>query len=263
MRIVLILTFLLVGSYGYAQSVFFPNEGDTEYANILFNEERTFEFRMHSNGISLGYNKGNILKYYLTRFYHFDIGYLRHPKEFRQNLRSQAVLQSLTSTSGYIYGKQNSLLTLRGGIGEIRYFGEKAKRKGVAVGVSYQGGPSLGIVKPYYLDLKRFDEENGVGIVTSSERYGQDDNEELFLDPNSIYSYTGFFKGLGEIKIIAGIQARGAVHFSWGANDKYVKVLETGIMIDFYARKIPLLIIEQNRSLFINLYLSLQFGKRK
>ncbi len=261
MRIRISILFILFSSWGFSQSVVFPNEEDNDYVGILFNEERTFEFRIHSNGLSLGYNKGNILKYYLTRTFHFDVGYLRHPKEFRQNLRSQAVLQSLTSTSGYVYGKQNSLLTVRGGIGEIRYFGEKAKRRGVAVGVSYEGGPSIGIVKPYYLDLKRFDEENGVGIITSSEKYSED-NEKLFLDPNSIYSNSGFFKGLGEIKIIAGLQARGAVHFSWGASDKYVKILETGIMVDFYARKIPLLIIEQNRSLFINLYLSLQFGKR-
>ena len=176
-------------------------------------------------------------------------------------MRSQAVLQSLTSTSGYIFGKQNSLITLRGGIGEIRYFGEKAKRKGVAVGFSYEGGPAIGIVKPYYLDLKRFDEENGVGVITSSERYSPD-NEDLFLDANSIYNYSGFFKGLGEIKIVAGLQAKGAVHFSWGASDKYVKVLESGVMVDFFARKIPILITEQNRSLFVNLYLSLQFGKR-
>ena len=261
MRIGLFTTILLfMGTVAYGQSVFFPDD-EAGSRNILFNEERTFELRLHTNGLSFGYNKGDIVKYYLTKTFHLDVGYLRHPKEFRQNLRSQAVLQSLTSTSGYIFGKQNSLLTIRGGIGQIRYFGEKAKRKGVAVGLSYQGGPSLGILKPYYLDLKRFDEENGSGVRPSSEKYTEE-NESLFLDPNSIYSYSGFFKGLGEIKIIAGVQARGAIHFSWGSNDEYVKVLESGVMIDFYARKIPLLINEQNRSLFVNLYLSLQFGKR-
>lgn len=261
MRIGLILAMFFFLTLGIqSQSVFFSDD-EAGTSNILYNEEQTFEIRLHTNGMSFGYNKGEIIKYYLTRTFHLDIGYLRHPKEFRQNLRSQAVLQSLTSTSGYIFGKQNSLLTIRGGIGQIRYFGEKAKRKGVAVGVSYQGGPNLGILKPYYLDLKRFDEETGSGIRPSSEKYSEE-NASLFLDPNSIYSYSGFFKGLGEIKIIAGLQARGAVHFSWGSNDKYVKVLESGVMVDFYARKIPLLINEQNRSLFVNLYLSLQFGKR-
>lgn len=261
MRIRLAILVLFISyAAAYGQSVFFPDESAGQQ-NILYNEEQTFEFRLHTNGLSFGYNKGTILKYYLTRTFHLDIGYLRHPKEFRQNLRSQAVLQSLTSTSGYIYGKQNSLLTIRGGLGQIRYFGEKAKRKGVAVGLSYEAGPSLGILKPYYLDLKRFDEENGSGVRPSSERYSEE-NASLFLDPNSIYSYSGFFKGLGQIKIIAGVQARGAVHFSWGSNDKYVKILESGVMIDFYARRMPLLINEQNRSLFVNLYLSLQFGKR-
>ena len=261
MRIgVFIALFFLFNLGVQGQSVFFSDD-EAGTRNILYNEEQNFEIRLHTNGMSIGYNKGEIIKYYLTRTFHLDIGYLRHPKEFRQNLRSQAVLQSLTSTSGYIFGKQNSLLTIRGGIGQIRYFGEKAKRKGVAVGVSYQGGPSIGILKPYYLDLKRFDEETGSGIRPSSEKYSEE-NASLFLDPNSIYSYSGFFKGLGEIKFIAGLQARGAVHFSWGSNDKYVKVLESGVMIDFYARKMPLLINEQNRSLFVNLYLSLQFGKR-
>ena len=83
MRISCVIIFLFGFAYlATAQSVSFPKESQTEYNNILFNEEQTFEFRIHSNGMAFGYNKGNILKYYLTRTIHFDIGYLRHPKEF-------------------------------------------------------------------------------------------------------------------------------------------------------------------------------------
>ena len=42
---------------------------------------------------------------------------------------------------------------LRVGMGAKRYFSEKAKRKGIAIGINYQAGVSLGLLKPYYLDF--------------------------------------------------------------------------------------------------------------
>jgi hypothetical protein len=50
----------------------------------------------------------------------------------------------------------------------------------------------------------------------------------------------------------------------WGAFDEMVKALEIGLSVDVFARKAPIFVgDEQNRQVFFNFFLNLQFGKRK
>ena len=98
--------------------------------------------------------------------------------------------------------------------------------------------------------------------------YNNNSNLKESLNINNIYGSSGFSKGLGELKVKPGAHAKAAVHFDWGAFDEFVKALEAGIMIDFYFDNIPIMVESaevqnvENRPLFINLYLNLQFGKR-
>ncbi len=68
--------------------------------------------------------------------------------------------------------------------------------------------------------------------------------------------------------MVPGLNFRAALHFDWGAYDEFVKALEAGIMADFYFKKIPIMVESpsvpnaENRAFFINLYLTLQLGKR-
>ncbi len=261
-KLVSIVCILIFPLAVLAQSGLFPDSRSYAGVGLIYEEEYTLDLHLHTNGLAIGYQKGKITKYYLTKTFNINFGYLRHPKEFRQNLRSQTVLQSLTAATGYTFGKQNNFFVIRAGMGGIRYFGEKAKRKGVAVGFHYNIGPSIGMLKPYYLDLKRFDETTISGIRISSEKYNEE-NAHLFLDPNNINGYSGFFKGFKEIKFVPGIQAKAGMYFSWGPEDQFVRVLETGLMLDLFTRRIPIMVIDNNQPLFLNLYVSLHFGKRK
>lgn len=229
----------------------------------VYYKEFNLDFQIHTNGGGIGLNIGEIKSYYLTRYYHFALGEIKHPKEYRKN-DPQIFSRSAKS---YIYGKQNNLFALRGGIGEKRYFSEKAKRNGVAVGVSYEGGISLGLLKPYYLDLIIVTNPGENQYVRRSEKYSPE-NEDLFIDPNYIYGGSGFAKGLNEITILPGGHFKAAVHFDWGAFDEFVKALEAGVMVDVFLKNAPILIESErlpnseNRQFFINLFLNLQFGKR-
>ena len=62
-----------------------------------------------------------------------------------------------------------------------------------------------------------------------------------------------------------GIQAKGGLLFSLGAYDKMVKAVEVGAMVDFYIKKVPIMVESEsvsNKPYFFNLYLSLQLGTR-
>ena len=228
---------------------------------VIYNKELAFDLRLHTNGWALSTNIGTIKTYYLTKYFHFEIGEIKHPKEQRHSFDYPS--NGRTSRS-FIYGKQNNFLVIRAGRGAKRYFSEKAKRKGIAVGIAYQAGLALGILKPYYLDFWRTVDNDPTNIYFVSEKY-TGDNEDSFLDINRIYGSSGFAKGLNEISITPGIQGKFGVHFAWGAFDEFVKAFEAGVMVDVFFKKIPIMVdvtYAENRPFFINLYLSLQLGKR-
>jgi hypothetical protein len=159
MRLIPVLTIaLLLLSFTamQAQETFQPKQLDDPAKGIVYNKEFAVGLRMHTNGFSLGVNLGEIKTYYRTRYWHFEIGELQHPKEFRQSFDTPSTVNGRISRA-FKYGKENSLLVLRAAIGEKRYFSEKAKYKGVAVGLSYEAGATLGMLKPYYLELRAGD----------------------------------------------------------------------------------------------------------
>lgn len=244
-----------------AQTIVQPKQLDYSSLGVLYSEERVVELRPHSNGGAIAFQAGKIVTYYKTKYYQFDLGLLRHPKEFRQSITFHSGNPFTRTANSFTYGKQNHFILLRAGIGVKRYFSDKAKRKGVAVGINYQIGASLGLLKPYYLLLSRIKEGTAEGFI-SSERYSED-NADLFLDDTKIIGPASFFKGINEISFVPGLNARIGAHFSLGAFEQYVKAFEMGISVDAFIRQVPIMIIENNTPVFINGYLSFQLGKRR
>lgn len=260
--------FFLISIVGFSAAqpaVFSTDQVYTGEQGVIYNKEFSIDFKIHTNGFGLGVNVGTLKTYYLTRFFNIEIGELKHPREFRQNFDFQLPGSNRISRA-FIFGKQNSFFVLRGGVGEKRYLSEKARRKGLAVGISYEGGPSLGIQKPYYLELLRF-LDAGNDFVIRSERYSEE-NADRFLNINNIYGSSGFSKGLNEINIQPGIHTKVALHFDWGAFDEFVKAMEAGLMVDAYFSRVPIMVESEltnnaeNQRLFLNLYVNFQFGKR-
>lgn len=242
-----------------SQTTIQPRQMDYSFSGVLYTEEKSFTAGLHTSGLNLGYRKGNIRKYYLTNFFQFELSTLKHPKEYYQNLRTQSILHNISSSGGFVYGKQNSFFALRGGIGAKRYFSEKARRKGVAVALTYGGGMSLGVTKPYYLDIKTFDRDRY--SLTPTRYDGK--NAAQFLDIDNIASAASFFKGFNQLGIIPGFQGHTSANFSFGEQEQFVKAIEAGIKVDVFTRKVPIMILTPNTAIFINFYLGIEFGKRK
>ena len=255
--------FFFLSEIASSQDTFQPKQLDEPNKGVIYNKEWTVDFKLHTNGFAVGANFGTLKTYYLTRFYHFSLGEIKHEKENRSNLdRSNA---SGRISRSFIYGKQNNLYLLRSGIGEKRYLSEKARRKGVAIGLSYEGGVTLGLVKPYYLELLSTENNNSPFTSTVSVKYSEEVHDD-FLDPWNIFGSSGWTKGFSELSIAPGGHAQAAVHIDWGAFDQYVKAIEAGIMVDFFFKKIPIMVPAdgvQNHSLFVNLFVNLQLGKRR
>ena len=131
---------------GYGQNTFQPKAINQEYKGIIYRHEKSVDIRLHTNGFALAYNTGKIDAFNKTSYYHFEVGYVRDFRERRQTLITLSSFQ--TNSSTYIYGKQNNIINIRAGKGWKRYLSEKARRKGIAMGYSYEVGTSLALLKP-------------------------------------------------------------------------------------------------------------------
>jgi len=228
---------------------------------LIFDKEITGDLRLQTNGLAVALNIGKIKTYYKTSYYHFEIGEIKHPKEFRNTFDFSPGRDG----AGFLFGKRNNLIVLRGGWGHKRYFSEKARKKGLAVGATYEFGPVIGLLKPYQLKLyytnDPADPSDDLMVIESY----SEENREAFTDLKRIRGAGGIFKGWNEVKVRPGIQAKAGLHFDWGAFDELVKAFEVGIMFDGFFQQVPIMIPSENnenRRYFLNLYLTLQFGKR-
>ncbi|HHB77600.1 MAG TPA: hypothetical protein ENK85_00025, partial [Saprospiraceae bacterium] len=141
-----ITKYLLTASLLFVSWVIFAqaNKRPVKTRGLIYTREKAFNVSFNSSGFSLGYSKGKIKTYQVTPFWQFELGRLKHSKEYKQ----VTDITGIRNAKPYSYGKKNVFLTARLMRGQKRYLTEKAKTKGVAIGWQYLGGISLGLLKP-------------------------------------------------------------------------------------------------------------------
>lgn len=247
------------------------------YNDIIYKREFNFGIQAHTNGFGINAHFVKINSIFSKKIIEIELMDIKHPKEFR----NQGIFAPAQNTTrGYVYGKQNSFYNLNFTVGKMRVLAEKGRKSGVDIGLYYAGGFSLGITKPYYLEL----EQNAIS-TSIDEKYQEgsepDGNENIFLNPDKIYGASGFSFGLNELNLHPGIKAKAALIFDWANYNEYVKALEVGIMANAYVSRVPILVtlkeestynvpilvdlekdVNYNKFLFVNLYVKFMFGKR-
>jgi hypothetical protein len=114
----------------------------------------------------------------------------------------------------------------------------------------YQGGLSLGLLKPYYVQLK-----DGRDI-----KYDSPDQTLFLGEP---VAGSGFSKGWSELKVEPGAFVKGALRFDFGRYNEQVQAIQIGISAEGYSKKVPIMALNDGQRLFIQGHLALVFGKRK
>lgn len=266
LRQLLLLTVLCSSSVLLAQQQLPGNQNiyDTDGPGFIYAKEFTFNAGlMTPRNLMFGFTIGKIQSYDVTSFWSFELGDHRHPREFRSNFE-RVVLSNNRVSRAFTYGKQNQLYVARLGFGKRKYWSEKARQRGVAIGYSYRLGPSLGLLKPYYIEVAVGEPNNG----TLTEIRYTGDNADLFLDRLRIFGAASWGRGLGEIQFVPAVHARASLHFGFGAYDELAKSLEAGIQAEYFLGNVPIMIDGpaapgvNNSQLFLNLFLALQIGKR-
>lgn len=262
------ITSLLITSEGLAQQTLSLGRNNyNQDKGILYQKESGVNARIYTNGFSFGYQIGKIVKYNLSQYYFAEFGELKDPIETRQQ-KNISLSGPRGTFRGFIFGKQNNFYPLRLGVGEKRFLSEKGKRKGLAMGVSYEGGATLGLLKPYYLILRHTSDNPGNFTSIRSEKYSLE-NANRFLNWDDVFGADKLTKGLDELGIIPGVHVKGSLHFDWGAYGEFIRSAEIGIMADGYIKDVPILAdneemgINNNQNIYLNLFVNLRLGRRK
>lgn len=232
---------------------------------IIYDHELNFSFAIATpRNIFLGVRSGKLITYDKLKYWSATFGSIRHSRERREN--PDRINPSTNRVSrAYTLGKINQLYALRIGFGMRKYLSEKASQRGVAVGYSYEVGPSLGLLKPYYIEYITGEPGEGNGIADI--RY-DGENLNQFLNQDRIFGASTWTVGLDELAFRPGIHAKAAAHFGFGAFDEVSKSLEVGLMADYFLGNTDLMLESDltpgvsNSPLFLSLFLNVQFGKR-
>jgi hypothetical protein len=228
-----------------------------EEGTIVYNKEWTMGLRLYNDGWGAFYQKGKMKTVTKTNWWSLELGERKHPKEEKL---------SKVDNSGFffgnplVYGKQNVFLFTKVGFGQQLLLGGKGNKNGVAVSALYGGGLSLGLLKPYYVDAQ----DPLTGIV-SPIRYRGDNSrtDTLFLDPASVQGTSGFFKGFNETQIVPGLFGRGGFRFDYGRYNELVSAIQVGVNVEYYFKEMPIMALNDPNKLFVNIYVALEFGRRK
>lgn len=260
-KILLVTSFLVFVSFSlFAQKkTKILTEADEE--NAVYKNEWSIGARFHTNGLSAFYERVWIKSIWKKRVLQTNFFYF---KDFKQK-KVKSPYAQVFNTNGYFYGKQNNFWNLNVLYGQKKILGEKADKNGVRVSMVYMGGISLGVLKPYGLAIVESEEFSNSPPATVVEFY--DDNQSaIFLDPfnadTRIFGPAGFRYGFNKIQVVPGIHGKFGFNFDWASKENFVKALELGAQLDIYYKKLPVMITQRNKPYILNLYMSIQLGKR-
>jgi hypothetical protein len=228
-----------------------------EEGALIYQKQNLFAIKLYNDGYAVMFEKGILKTPTRTTLFSIELGEHKHPQEKRV---SSGLQSNLFATNSFIYGKQNNLYFTRLGVGQSILIGGKGIRNGVAVSAVGNGGLSVGLLKPYYLTVYDQNLKQEVQIKYNGNNSPTD---SLFLDPNFIVKNSGVLKGFNELKIKPGLFAKAGLRFDYGRYNEAITAIEVGINAEYYFSKIPQVILAKERNLFLNLFIALEFGKRK
>lgn len=226
-------------------------------------QEMNGGIRLNSDGWSFFVNRGFIREGgnrvdYLS----VDFSEKKHPKETRTSNDNFAVTYpNEIKPIPYKYGKVNNFYQFKIGYGTMRKLTGKLDRKNVTIHWIANGGLSIGLLKPYYLDMLV---PEGNVYVRKYQKYSEA-NKTYFLDLNNAGTILGgssFTRGIGETTIQPGFHLKSGFYFDYCTTRKSFIGVEIGASAELYFRQIEIMKNTSNSAYFFNFYADFRFGKR-
>lgn len=221
-----------------------------------FHKLNVFGAKLNTDGWGVSYEFGRAKTPRRAMIYQVEFNDKRHRKESR-NSKGTPIGQFVFFGNPYVYGKENSFYQLKVSAGQQVMIGGKGNKNGVAVYGIAAGGISLGLQRPYYLEIDEF--RNG---QTRYIKYDSPDSL-LFVQDGVIVGSGGLTRGWNELKLAPGLSAKAALRFDYNRFNTNISAIEAGVNAEYYFRRVEQMLYNPGNRFFMNAYISLLFGKRK
>ena len=219
----------------------------SEQPRIFYRNERSVGILLNSNGLGISGRYASRINARKKTIYELDFVGIKHSKEYKYS-------NPYNSNRTFVFGKLNSFFNLRVGYGRQKEMFRKVDRGGISIRRYFSFGPILGMLKPIYYEI----------LEPTSDPYHYNLVTEKFvthLNQQYIYGRASFFKGIDEISVVPGGYGRIGLSFEYSKSDITIHGLETGLVLDVFPKKIPIMDTEQNNFLFLTLFISYRFGR--
>lgn len=219
---------------------------------LVYSSQSIWGIQLRTNGYGAFYEKGKKKTPRNGVVYGIEFNEIKHPKEDKLPNGTGG----FSFGNPYVYGKINNFYSVQLGIGGHRIMGQKGNKNGVAVSVVYKGGFSLGLLRPYYIQV----EDNGVAKTI---KYSTDPKTDSLFKFGFIIGSGGLGKGWGEMKIKPGVFAKTGLRFDFGRFNEVVSGIEVGVSAEYYAGKVPIMLYQKEKQFFYQGHVAMMFGHRK
>jgi hypothetical protein len=214
---------------------------------VFFRNEKTIAVLLNTDGYGISYREGKRIDYLNKRLLELDLGTFKDPKEVKLSN------PSYQTPGTFVFGKLNSVIFIRGGLGHQHEIFKKADLGGIAIRYFYSGGPVISLYKPIYYKI--------LHVLSSYEYEIKEEKFDVKVhEPSVIYSKSSFTKGLNETKLLPGIYAKAGFNFEYSKEDKIIHAIEIGSQINVFPNKIPIMATSSNKAVFFSLFASYRFG---
>lgn len=228
-----------------------------EEGALIYQKQNLFGIKLYNDGYAVMFEKGILKTPARTTLFSVELGEHKHPKEAQVSSGQTSFIAS----NSFIYGKQNNFYFVKLGVGQSILIGGKGSRNGVAVSAVGNGGLAIGLLKPYYLNVNNISTKKELEVKYTG---NSPNTDSLFLGYTSIINRkASLFKGFNELKIKPGVFAKAGLRFDYGRYNEAISAVEVGINAEYYFSKIPQIVLVKQRNLFLNLFIGIEFGKRK
>ena len=174
-----------------------------------------------------------------------EIVNVKNPKELRRVSRA--------SGNTFILNKTNYLFSIRPQYGREWVIFRKAPQQGVQVNFILAGGPTLGLLMPYYVQSG---ENQQVRVIPA---------REVGLNTSYIVGSGPFLRGFreGEVDMKIGANIKASLSFEFGTFKNDVTGFEAGFQLEGFSEAIEIAQVAGTQQLFPSAFIMLFYGSRR
>jgi len=158
--------------------------------------------------------------------------------------------------SRYVFGKLSRLMVLSPYAGLTKDIVPRRQGSFISLKGSFQIGPALGLVRPYYLDI----------LVPSPiyQQLGTPEPQPYNPDSHAYVDIVGvssiFNSGFGKVNLRPGLSMRATAMVDFAQKETYFNGIELGANLDYFFSDVPIMAEVENHRFFLTISIGMVFG---